>query len=374
MPSPGWDTVGGSVAVNVKDYPNKIETGLAANSAYTVFWYRFEYERKSYRGLIDLSDKVSWGKKDRVTYAKGELARIRNEKRDSVLNTNITVDAFMTEFWKYQPDGKYKSIRQSHYERHVKPYIGSKKLGDLRQIHIEHSLKKQEEAGLSARTRKQTMEALNPAMKKAVANRMLQFNPCDGIKIKLPPSKKMVANASEKLRFIFEAIEEEFRGDPYYHALFLFALQGRRRGEIITLRWEDINFDDNYYILRKTKNNEEQKIYLPARIKELLGVFREKEGWVFQSRRSDTHLKDIRRVTDRMKKRLGDPKFGVHYLRNVMVSAMAERGLESMHLSGALGHNDPNTIKKYLTMNYLKSSEVASGVIDAVIDDKTKKT
>ncbi len=68
-------------------------------------------------------------------------------------------------------------------------------------------------------------------------------------------------------------------------------------------------------------------------------------GWVFESRRTGTHLVDIRRVTDRMKTRLGDPKFGVHYLRNVMVSAMAEQGLESMHLSGALGHNDPNTIK-----------------------------
>lgn len=69
-----------------------------------------------------------------------------------------------------------------------------------------------------------------------------------------------------------------------------------------------------------------------------------------------------------MKIRLGDPKFGVHYLRNVMVSAMAEQGLESMHLSGALGHNDPNTIKKYLTMNYLKSSEKASEVIDVIVE------
>lgn len=102
----------------------------------------------------------------------------------------------------------------------------------------------------------------------------------------------------------------------------------------------------------------------------MLKEFKEESGWVFQSRRTGTHLVDIRRVTDRMKIRLGDPKFGIHYLRNVMVSAMAEQGLESMHLSGALGHNDPNTIKKYLTMNYLRSSEKASEVIDAIVEEK----
>jgi integrase len=361
------------MAIDKNDYPNTVENNLWANNDYTIFFYNFMFEKKRYRGLIDLKDKSAWGKKDRITFAKGELVRIKNEKRDSVFNTEITLASYMEEYWGNVPEGKYKSIRRSHYDRYVKPHIGMKKLVDLRQKHIEDALKKQEDVNLSARTRKQTLEVLNPAMKKAIANRMIQFNPCDGIKIKLPSSKKMVANAVITLSRIHEAIEAEFIDDPFYHALFLFALQGRRRGEIITLRWEDVNFDASYYILRKTKNNEEQKIFLSERVSSLLKEFREDEGWVFQSRRTGTHLVDIRRVTDRMKTRLDDPKFGVHYLRNVMVSAMAEQGLESIHLSGALGHNDPNTIKKYLTMNYLRSSEEASDVIDVIVEDARKK-
>lgn len=361
------------MAINRKDYPNKIETGLSANNAHTIFLYRFMYEKKEYSGLIDVSDKSAWVKKDRINEAKGILVRIKNEKKDPVLNTNITLEAYMDEYWKNQPEGQYTTIRKSHYTRYIKTYCGSKKLIDLRQEHIEEALREQEKLGLAPRTRKQTLEVLNPAMKKAIANRMIQFNPCDGIKIKLPNTKKIVVNAGSKLNSIFEAIETEFVGDPFYHALFLFALQGRRRGEIIRLRWEDIDFDVNYYVLRNTKNDEEQKIYLPERIKELLKKFRESEGWVFQSQRTGTHLVDIRRVTDRLKTRLKDPKFGIHYLRNVMVSAMAEKGLESIHLSGALGHNDPNTIKKYLTMNYLKSSEMASDVIDIIVKDARKK-
>ena len=233
-------------------------------------------------------------------------------------------------------------------------------------MHVKNSIELQEKRGLKPRTIKQTLEVLAPAMKSAIANRLISFNPLDGIRIKLPKTKKMVSNASDELVRIHQAIYAEFGEDPFYLALFLFALQGRRRGEILTLRWEDLSFHNSYYILRNTKNNEEQKIFLSDALKENLEKFREESGWVFTSRRTGTHLVDIRKVTNRLKRRLKDDNFGIHYLRNVIVSAMAEQGFDTIHLSAALGHNDPNTIKKYLTMNYLRSSEMASEVIAGI--------
>lgn len=355
------------MAINRNDYPVKVDTGLWADKAHCVFLYRFTYEKRESSGLIDLSDKSSWTKKDRITFAKSEFINIKYKKRDTVLNDRITLDSFMEKYFEQQPETSYTKTLMSHYERYVKPLCGMKRVVDLRQLHIRNAIKFQEEKGLSPRTIKQTLEALAPAMKSAIANRLITFNPIDGIKIKLPKTKKIVSHASVELMKIHKAIYEEFEDDPFYLALFLFALQGRRRGEILTLRWEDIDFDNSYYILRDTKNNEEQKIFLPEVIKENLSFFRSDEGWVFESRITGSHLVDIRRVTSRLKKRLNDKNFGIHYLRNVIVSAMAEQGFDSIHLSGALGHNDPNTIKKYLTMNYLKSSEMASGVIDGIV-------
>jgi len=355
------------VAINKEDYPHKVENNLWANGKYTVFFYNFMFEKKRYRGLIDLREKSSWNKKDRITFAKSELISIKYKKKDTVLNEKITLNDFMEKFFEQQPDTNYTKIRISHYERYIKPICGMKRVVDLRQLHIRNSIKFQEEKGLSPRTIKQTLEVLAPAFKNAIANRLISFNPLDGIKIKLPKTKKIVSHASEELLKIHKAIYDEFGDDPFYLSLFLFALQGRRRGEILSLRWEDIDFKNNYYILRDTKNNEEQKIFLPNVIKENLEFFKNESGWVFESRITGHHIVDIRRVTDKLKKRLGDNNFGIHYLRNVIVSAMAEQGFDSIHLSGALGHNDPNTIKKYLTMNYLKSSEMASGVIDTIV-------
>ena len=355
------------MAINTNDYPHKIENNLWCNKAHTIFFYTFTYEKKKHRGLIDLRDKVSWSKKDKIFSARAELMKIKNDKKDSVLSDKVTLDSFMKSFFEFRPPTSNTKTLQSHYERYVSPICGMKKVVDIRQLHIKQSIKSQEDFGLAPRTVKQTLEALSPAFKSAIANRLISYNPLDGIVIKLPKTKKIVSEAGAELSKIYKAIYEEFGEDPFYFSLFLFALQGRRRGEILSLRWEDVSMEHSYYILRNTKNNEEQKIFLPDVIKENLKEIPHVSEWVFTSRRTGSHLVDIRKVTGRLKTRLKDENFGIHYLRNVIVSAMAEQGLESMHLSGALGHNDPNTIKKYLTMNYLKSSEIASEVIDGIV-------
>lgn len=354
------------MAINVKNFPNKIVPTLWADSKYEKFYYKFENDGKKFRGIIDTSEKVSWNKKDRVSFAQSELLKIKANKKDEV-DDNIKMKTFFDKFYESFPDTKYKKDRVSHYKRYVDSFIGNKPIVNVRQLHIKESIKYQEEQGLKPRTVKQTIEVLNPVFKSAIANRILQFNPLDGIKIKLPKTKKIVGEASKKLVEIYNAIYEVFSEDPFYLALYLFALQGRRKGEILTLRWEDIIFEHSYYILRNTKNNEEQKMALPQNIKNELLKFKEPIGWVFQSKKTETHLVDIKKSTAKLKKKLNDTYFGIHYLRNVMVSAMAEQGLDSIYLSGALGHNDVNTINKYLTLNYVKGSEMAGNIIERIV-------
>jgi integrase len=355
------------MAIDKSDYPNKVESNLWADRKYEVFFFNFMYEKKRYRGLIDLSDKVGWSKRDRVSVAKARMIEKKSGVRESAISDRISLDAYMAKYFSHMPDSEHTKIKQSYYERYISPWIGKKRVVDLRQLHIRDVIKKQESKGLSPRTVKRTLEVLGPAMREAIANRLIAFNPLEGIKVKQPKTKKIVTRAGEKLVEIHGAIRAEFSDDPYYLAFFLFALQGRRKSEILKLRWEDVSFGENYYVLRNTKNNEEQKIFLPESIKEQLAQFREDAGWVFRSPVTGKRLQGIRRPVERLKKRLGDPGFGVHYLRNVIVSAMAEQGFDSIHLSGALGHADPTTINKYLTMNYLKSSEMASGVIDGIV-------
>lgn len=354
------------MAIDTKLYQNKVKQNLWANNKYNIFYYSFIISGKKKRGLIDLTNKRGLTKKDRMIYAEKELLEIKNNAKEVIVD-DIILDEYLKTHFKFHKENAILKDKKSFYARYMKKELGHRALKDIRPLHVREVLKGVEDAGLSPRSKVRVLEILRPLYKEAIANRIVSYNPVASISIKLPPTKKMVSNATEELAKIHKAIVDEFHDNPFYKALFLFALQGRRKNEVLSLKWEDINFDKNFYILRKTKGNEEQRMHLPKDIQDLLLEFKD-DSWeyVFTSAITGTRLVDAKRAVARLKKRTGNQKFGLHYLRNVITSAMAEQGLDSIFLSGALGHNDPNTIKKYLTMNYLKSSEKASEIINTI--------
>lgn len=357
------------MAINTKLYNNKIKQNLWANKTFNIFYYNFTTNEKRFRGLIDLTDKPSWNKKDRVSYTEAELVRIKNKKKDDIIDDRITLNNFMDKHLRYHPETNWKKNKKNFYDYNIrKTSLGKMMMKNIKALHVQEAMKRLEDRGLKQRTVGRLLEIARILFKEAVDNRIVDYNPMVLVKWKKPITKKIVTNATEELKKIHIAIENEFFRNPFQKAFFAFAMQGRRRTEIMTLRWEDVDFNNNVYILRKTKNNEEQKIFLPENIKELLLQFKnDSQEWVFTSRYTGSHITSIQHNINLLKERLDNKEFCLHYLRNVIVSAMAERGLESMYLSGALGHNDPNTIKKYLTMNYLKSSEMASNVISDIV-------
>lgn len=349
------------MAIDTKEFPNKIQPGLYANKAYNRFYYSFKYDNQRYRGVLDYSDKT-WDKRTKIDNAQKALLELKEQKKDNI-SDDATIDDIVELYFESMKEGSYKKDRKSYYDRKVKPKIGKKLARSIFQRHIQKLVNENIAGGDSPRTAKQVVEVLSPAFNLAEANRITTHNPCRKVKIPILPSKKIVVNASERLKALYNAIMILYKDDSYYRAFFLLALQGRRKGEVINLRWEHISFNHDYYVLPTTKNGEEQKIYLPPNVKECLEDFRKETGWVFESPvNPGERLSDAKKQTAKLKRAIGQ-WFTMHYTRNVMVSAMAEQGIDAIYMSGALGHNDPNTITKYLTMNYLKGSKIASDMI-----------
>lgn len=66
-------------------------------------------------------------------------------------------------------------------------------------------------------------------------------------------------------------------------------------------------------------------------------------------------LTGIDRPMRNLKKHMGIDNLTLHYMRNILVSTLAEQGTEAVTLSGILGHKDINTINKYLSNSTMES-------------------
>lgn len=182
-----------------------------------------------------------------------------------------------------------------------------------------------------------------------------------------------MTDAGIKLATLYKIIMETYDEYPFYRALFLFALYGRRWGEIKTLSWDDIYFSKNIYRIKEENNkiNEEQFFELPEPIREALGQIKDnRQGLIFKSPVTGKILSTPKRQLAKIKELSDMPELTMHYFRHILVSAMGELGTASTILSASLGHTNLNTVNQfYLSANYKKASQITNQTIKQITNE-----
>lgn len=136
-------------------------------------------------------------------------------------------------------------------------------------------------------------------------------------------------------------------------AIISFAIEtAMRRGEIVELRWENINRLKRTAKLLDTKNGENRTVPLsPVAQKILDSIPRNLHGRVF-SIRADS----ITTAFDRCCKRAQIENLRFHDLRHEATSRFFEMGFNLMEVSSITGHKDLAMLKRY---THLKAEDLA---------------
>ena len=167
-----------------------------------------------------------------------------DEHSDLENATDMLVDAWF-EYW---IDLKKKTVRPNtvrnyseRYERNIKNVIGNKLLTEVKPIHCQKIFSDMADEGYKTTTIYQTRIALYNMLEFAKENEVIITNPCKkSVKsdIGKPSDKKEALTIDDQRRFFAAA-----KGQRYEYQ-YRFALQtGLRTGELVGLKWEDINFE-----------------------------------------------------------------------------------------------------------------------------------
>jgi len=126
-----------------------------------------------------------------------------------------------------------------HVRHHVTPEIGNIRLSALRPEHIRGLLKRKLDAGLSPQTVIHMRTVLNTALRQAIGDRLLSWNPVSSVK--RPKVRRRVYSefTPNQARAFLVAAENSRLGAAFAIGLSL----GLRRGEVLGLRWCDVDLD-----------------------------------------------------------------------------------------------------------------------------------
>lgn len=120
---------------------------------------------------------------------------------------------------------------------HLKPAIGKLNIQDLRPDHLQKLYNEKVEAGLSPRSARYIHVVINSALKQAVKNQLVLRNVAEATT--LPKREKSQARA---LTMAGQALFlEVIRKDRLAPAFLLLLTTGLRRGELLGLRWRNID-------------------------------------------------------------------------------------------------------------------------------------
>jgi integrase len=147
------------------------------------------------------------------------------------------------------------TVRESTHQRygyvvgpHLKPTLGGIKLKDLNPAQLRWFYRDRLDSGLSPASVHKLHVVLHKALKAAVADGLIPRNAAAGLKLPKLSREEIDPLSREEARRLLEAA----KGDRL-EALYVLALNtGMRQGEILALKWDDLELEAGTLRVRRT--------------------------------------------------------------------------------------------------------------------------
>ena len=145
-------------------------------------------------------------------------------------------------------------------------------------------------------------------------------------------------------------------------ALRLLMLTGCRRGEVLTLRWDDVDHKSGELRLRHAKSGARMVPLTPTAAAVLAGIPRVRSNpWVFANGRSDGPLSHLSKAWYRVRERAGVHDVRIHDLRHSFASRALALGESLTMIGRLLGHTDTGSTERYAHLE--RDAEKASAAM-----------
>jgi integrase len=350
--------------------------GKNANGEGSIYPHKRNGKKVGYRG----SYWVQTAKGPKRRYVTGKTREDVHDKLVEALGNRaqglvfdagaLTVGDYLERWLKDSVQG---TVRISTYEvygymvhPHIVPGLGRIKLKDLNPAHVRAFYRDRLDAGLSPATVHKMHVVLHKALDGAVSDGLIPRNAAKGVKVPQATTHQDIQPlTSDQALALFEAA----RGDRLEALYVLAVATGLRQGELLALKWDDVEFEDAVLRVRRTLTRSGGKVdmgppktpnsrrsvgltsravgalraHLTRQLAEMeeMGSLYRPGGLVFANEVggiiNPSNLRN--RHFARLLNRAGLPKIRFHDLRHTCATLLLSRNVNPKIVSEMLGHS-----------------------------------
>jgi len=338
--------------------------------------------------------KELYAKTEKEAIAKLQQALLEQKQGTFVAGPQQTVGQFL-EYW--LEDVHKTKIRLATYEsyrnilnNHLLPALGHIRLQRLTAQHIQSLYAKKQKEGLSPTSIGVTHAVLHRALDHAKRIKLVGSNVCDDVELPKREVHEIQPLTPEQALMLLQKVREH-----HLEMLLTLALAtGMRRGELLGLRWQDIDLEEGSLQVRRTlsyiahhgfKEGEpktaksRRKIALPQFVMDLLKRHRMLQlearlkagtAWVdrdlvFPNEHGDFLLPmTLFYQFSRLLKEIGLPHMRFHDLRHSAATLLLSMGVPMKVVQELLGHSNFSTTANVYSHVLLSMQQEAMNKLD----------
>ena len=278
-------------------------------------------------------------------------------------------------------------------ERYLTPVLGKIPLKMLQNYHVQRWVNQMISEGLSPKTIRNVYMNLNAALKKARALNMINSNPCEGTVLPKRPKLKYNIYTTDEINDMLN----KAKGTDMYLPLLIESMTGLRRGELLALRWEDIDLEKKVMHIHRNRVyaggkvvekepktdssirditfGEGLKTYLETEYDKYFedkyehgSLFNDKGYVIRQENGLPYHPQSWKCKWERFLKRVGLTHIRFHDLRHSHCTALLESGKVDMKtVQYRLGHSNISTTMDIYAHCTVKMQQDAGDAMDDII-------
>jgi integrase len=186
-----------------------------------------------------------------------KLSSLKRQRDEGILSSvshgRDTVGTFLGS-WLEAVEGTVRSSTHARHQinvtKHLAPALGRHKLTGLRPEHVVDLYAAKRRAGLAPRSIKNLHTTLRKALGAAVTWRVVSQNVAAHVQPPRAPRTEMQPPKPEALVQLLERAAAA--GDRFAPLWTVAVCSGCRRGELLGLKWEDVDFDAGTIAIRRT--------------------------------------------------------------------------------------------------------------------------
>jgi integrase len=335
------------------------------------------YKRKNGLWCVQYTVYTAEGRKRKTLYGKTrqeaatKLAKALSDREDGLVfdDGGLTVGTYLDRWL----DGSVRgSVRRSTFDRyeiavrvHIKPALGRLKLKQLTPTHVAAFYQERLAAGSAPASVNKLHVTLHKTLDQAVKWHMIPHNVAEVVKAPRPAPEEIRPLDREQTKIFLETARRE-----RFEALYVLAVTtGLRQGELLGLKWEDVDLENGLIRVRRTLTRNRGRLLLgepktkrsrrtvrltKAAVEALeghlarqmeqierLGDLYEDQGLIFATQRgtlvNPTNLR--RRSFAPLLEKAGLPTIRFHDLRHTCATLLLSSNVNPKIVSEMLGHS-----------------------------------